>query len=368
MASQVFYSDLRVTPKKNIFVKLASLLDRTGLNSKIKKGSLVAIKVHFGERGNTGYISPVLIRQIVDIVKEHGGKPFLTDCSTLYSLGRGDAVSHIITAIENGFDYAVVGAPLIIGDGLNGGSAVKVKIDKGIFKEVSIGHDIFHSDCIISVAHFKGHELSGFGGTIKNVGMGCASRAGKLQQHSNVNPAVNTKICVGCGECLNWCAQGALSIVDKKSRIDPERCIGCGECFLICKEGAIQVKWNETSNVFQKKMVEYALGVLKGKEKRSVFINFITHVSPACDCYPCSDVPIVPDVGIVASTDPVAIDQASVDLVNQQIGNQNSALKDNFNPGEDKFKGIYPHLDWRTQLEYGEEIGLGTRKYKLVKL
>ncbi|MEW6615934.1 MAG: DUF362 domain-containing protein [Thermodesulfobacteriota bacterium] len=368
MASQVFYSDLRVTPKENIFVKLASLLDRIGLNSKIKKGSLVAIKVHFGERGNTSYISPVLIRQIVNTVKEHGGKPFLTDCSTLYHLGRGDAVSHIITAIENGFDYSVVGAPLIIGDGLNGGSSVKVKINKGMLKEVSIGHDIFHSDSIISVAHFKAHELAGFGGTIKNVGMGCASRVGKLQQHSNVNPVVNTKICVGCGECLSWCAQGAMSIVDKKSRIDPERCVGCGECFLICKEGAIQVKWNETGSVFQKKMVEYTLGVLKGKEKKSIFINFITHVSPACDCYPCSDVPIVPDVGIVISTDPVAIDQASVDLVNQQTGNRNSALKGNFDPGEDKFKGVYPHLDWRTQLEYGEEIGLGTRKYKLVKL
>ncbi|MFH2011490.1 MAG: DUF362 domain-containing protein [Pseudomonadota bacterium] len=368
MASQVFFSDLRVTPKKNIFVKLSSMLERLDLKAMIRKEGLIAIKVHFGERGNTSYVSPVFIRHIVEAVKKHGGKPFLTDCSTLYSLGRGDAVSHVVTAIENGFDFAVVGAPLIIGDGLKGGSSIKVKINKGIFKEVSIGHDIFHSDCIISVAHFKGHELSGFGGTIKNVGMGCASRAGKLQQHSNVNPEVSEKICVGCGDCISWCSQRAISIVDKKSKINPEKCIGCGECFLICKEGAIQVKWNETSSVFQKKMAEYAFGVLRGKEKRSIFINFITNVSPACDCYPCSDVPIVPDVGIAVSTDPIAIDQASVDLVNRQTGNHNSALKNNFNPGEDKFKGVYPHLDWSTQLEYGEEIGLGKRKYKLVKV
>lgn len=368
MASQVFYSDLRVTPKRNLFSKLASLLDRVELKSRVRKDDLVAIKLHFGEKGNTAYISPVFIRKIVDMVKEYGGKPFLTDCSTLYTGERGDAVSHLVTAIENGFDYAVVGAPLIIGDGLKGGSAVKVKIDKEIFKEVRIGYNIFHSDSIISVAHFKGHELSGFGGTIKNLGMGCGSRIGKLQQHSNVNPVIKRKLCIGCGECLDWCAQGAISIVDKKSRIDPERCIGCGECFLICKKGAIQAKWNETSAIFQKKMVEYTVGVLKGKGKRAVFINFITHVTPACDCYPCSDASIVPDVGIVASADPVAIDQASVDLVNQQAGHENSGLKANFNAGEDKFKGVYPHLDWSAQLQYGEEIGLGTRDYDLVKL
>jgi len=368
MTSQVFYSDLRVTPKENLFFKLTSLMDRVEMKSRIKKDDLVAVKLHFGEKGNTAYIRPVFIRKIVDLVKECDGKPFLTDCNTLYTGDRGNAVSHLATAIENGFDYAVVGAPLVIGDGLKGGSAVKVIINKKMFKEVSIGYEIFHSDGIISVAHFKGHELSGFGGTIKNLGMGCGSRVGKLQQHSSVNPVVKKKLCVGCGECLNWCHQEAISIKDKKATIDSEQCIGCGECFLICKEGAIQARWNEIGPSFQKKMVEYTLGVLKGKEKKSIFINFITSVTPACDCYPCSDAPIVPDVGIVASTDPIAIDQASVDLVNQQTGFENSALKSNFNPGEDKFKGVYPQLDWSTQLQYGEEIGLGTRDYELVKI
>ena len=366
--SVVFFSDLRVTPKENIFFKVSSLLDRVDLKSRIKKGNLVAIKMHFGERGNTAYISPVLIRKIVDAVKGSGGKPFLTDCSTLYKLDRGDAVSHLVTAIENGFDYAVVGAPLIIGDGLKGGSATKVRIDKEIFKDVSIGDDLYYCDNIISVAHFKGHELSGFGGTIKNLGMGGASRVGKLQQHSNVNPIIKKKICIGCGECIDWCPQEALSIVDKKSKIDANICIGCGECFLICKQGAIQANWNETSAVFQKKMAEYTLGVLKGKEKMSIYINFLTHISPACDCYPCSDVPIVSDIGIVVSADPVAIDQASVDLVNKQVGNKSSALQSNFDPGEDKFKGVYPYLDWETQLHYGQEIGLGVRDYELVTL
>ena len=368
MASKVFFTDLRVTPRKNLFSKLNSILEKAGLESTVKKGSVVAIKLHFGERGNTAYIRPVFIRKIVDMVKKNGGKPFLTDCNTLYTGARGNAAAHLETAIENGFDFAVVGAPLVIGDGLRGGSSVKVRIEKDIFEEVSIGSEIFHSDGIISVAHFKGHDLSGFGGTIKNLGMGCASRAGKLQQHSSVNPVVKKKLCIGCGECLDWCRQEAIAIEEKKANIDPQKCIGCGECFLICKQGAIQAQWNEAGASFQKKMVEYTLGVLKGKEQKSIFINFITRVTPACDCYPCSDVPIVPDVGIVASKDPIAIDQASIDLVNQQEGNRDSALKANFEAGKDKFRGVYPKIDWRVQLEYGEEIELGTRNYELVKL
>ena len=368
MASEVFYSDLRATPKENLFFKLNSLLERVDLKSRIKKDNLVAVKLHFGERGTTAYIRPIFIRRIVDKIKDYGGRPFLTDCNTLYGGERGNAVSHIVMAIENGFDYAVVGAPLIISDGLKGSSAVKVKIDKEMFKQVSIGKEIFHSDSIVSVAHFKGHELSGFGGTIKNLGMGCGSRVGKLQQHSSVSPSIKKKLCIGCGDCVEWCAQDAISLIDEKAKIDPKKCIGCGECFLICKQEAIQAKWNEMGPSFQKKMVEYTLGVLKGKEEKSVFINFITEVSPACDCYPCSDVPIVPDVGIVASTDPIAVDQASVDLVNQQPGNTNSVLKGNFDPGGDKFRGIYPQIDWTVQLKYGEEIGLGTREYELMKI
>ena len=368
MAREFFYTALKEQPKKNLFLKLNSLLDRVDLKSRMKKDNLVAVKLHFGEKGTTAYVRPIFIRKIVEKIKEHGGRPFLTDCTTLYGGERGNAVSHIVTAIENGFDYAVVGAPLIIGDGLKGGSAVKVKIDKEMFKHVSIGKEIFHSDSIVSVAHFKGHELSGFGGTIKNLGMGCGSRVGKLQQHSSVSPFIKKKLCIGCGDCVDWCAQEAISLVDEKAKIDPKKCIGCGECFLICKQGAIQAKWNEMGASFQKKMVEYTLGVLKGREERSVFMNFITDVSPACDCYPCSDVPIVPDVGIVASTDPIAIDQASVDLVNQQAGNRNSVLKSNFDAGGDKFRGVYPKIDWTVQLAYGEEIGLGTREYKLVTI
>jgi hypothetical protein len=368
MVSQVFYADLRVTPRKNLFSKLDSLLERVDLRSKIKKNHLVAIKLHFGEKGNTAYIRPIFVRKIVDKVKESQGRPFLTDTSTLYIGNRAEAVSHLTTAIENGFAYAVAGAPLIIADGIRGNTGREVNIKKPIYREVSIATEIVNADNLVGIAHFKGHDLAGFGGTLKNLGMGCASRKGKLAQHSTIAPKIDESLCIGCQECMPWCAFGAISLVNDKARIDPERCQGCGQCILVCPQGAVQIQWNQNSAIFQKKMVEYAYGALRGKEGSSVFLNFIMQVSSVCDCCSYSDIPIVEDVGIVVSTDPVAIDQASVDLVNLQSGNPNSALKSGYGKGEDKFRGIFPQIDWEVQLKYGEEIGLGFRRYELIKV
>ena len=224
------------------------------------------------------------------------------------------------------------------------------------------------ADAIVSAAHFKGHELSGFGGTIKNLGMGCASRKGKLAQHSTVCPKVKRKKCEGCGECVEYCAQKAISLKDEKARINSKKCVGCGECIIVCPNQAIQIQWNQEIPAFLESMVEYTAGVLKGKEGAASFLNFITQVSPACDCYPHNDVPIVADIGIVASNDPVAIDQASADLVNQAQGRKDSCLTKNFKPGQDKFRAVYPKVDWEIQLEYGEAMGLGSRDYELVKI
>jgi hypothetical protein len=262
----------------------------------------------------------------------------------------------------------VVDAPLIIADGLRGGNETAVKVDLKQFKRVYIGSEIVRADAIVSVAHFKGHELSGFGGTIKNLGMGCASRKGKLAQHSTVSPKVKRKKCEGCGDCVEYCAQKAISLVDEKAKIDRKKCVGCGECIIVCPNQAIQIRWDQAIPVFLENMVEYTAGVLKGKEDSAIFLNFITQVSPACDCYSHSDAPIVPDIGFVASTDPVAIDQASADLVNNAEGLKNSCLTKNFKPGEDKFRAIYPNTDWEIQLDYAEEIGLGTRSYELIKI
>ena len=339
--STVYFCSLRTSIKENLPAKLKRLVDTVGLKEIVSPRNLVAIKLHFGEKGNTAFIRPVLIRPIVDAVKDLGAAPFLTDANTLYAGTRGNSISHLITAIENGFAYSVVNAPVIIADGLRGASYAKVRIDREHIRTAYIGKEIAEADALISVAHFKGHELSGFGGAIKNLGMGCAARAGKLEQHSDLSPKVKSKKCVGCGECVEHCAQKAISLKEEKASIDPKRCVGCGECILICPNGAIDVQWNADVPLFQKKMAEYTCAVLKGKEKKSIFLNFLTNISPACDCYGHNDAPLVPDIGILASRDPVAIDQASVDLVNQQTGSSGSCLTGCKNAGEDKFNGLF---------------------------
>jgi uncharacterized Fe-S center protein len=363
--SPVFFSDLRGDAKKTVLDKVRALLEGVEIGNKIKANDLVAIKLHFGERGNTGFVRPVFVRRIVDTVRACEGKPFLTDTNTLYPGTRAESISHITTAIQNGFEYSVVDAPIIIAGGIRGTASVKVRIDKPIYPEVSIAHDIFVADSIIGVAHFTGHGLSGFGGALKNLAMGCSSREGKLKQHSSVAPKVKARRCTGCEICTRWCPPSAISMVNGKARIDPQRCIGCGECLSVCSEGAIRVQWDSDAVLFQKKMAEYGYGALVGKREKSIFLNFLTQVSPECDCLGHSDAPIVGDVGILSSLDPVAIDQASIDLVNKQPGNKGSRLEAHLGPGEDKFRAIYPDIDWEIQLEYAEEIGLGSRKYDL---
>jgi uncharacterized Fe-S center protein len=368
MPSVVYFIDLRAKYRENFLAKLGKLLETAGLARVVKQRDLAAIKLHFGELGNTAFIRPVFLRKIVECVKNVGAVPFLTDANTLYVGTRCDAACHIDTAIQNGFAYPVVDAPIIIADGLKGKSETAVEIDQKRFKKVYIGTEIVEANSLISVAHFKGHELSGFGGTIKNVGMGCASRRGKMAQHADVAPKVKAKKCVGCGECIARCAHNAIKLVKEKAKIDADKCVGCGECILVCPQSAVRVQWNASIPLFMEKMVEYTLGVIKGKESRSLFLNFITNVSPSCDCPPFNDAPIVRDIGVVAATDPVAIDQASVDLVNQERALPGCCLKKNRLPGRDKFKGIYPEVDWQLQLTYAEEIGLGTRDYVLEKI
>jgi len=364
--------DLRASAKEPNFKKFGRLLDALdikGIIQRRKKRPLIALKMHFGEKGNTSFIRPIYVRQVVDRIWESGGRPFLTDANTVYVGTRSQAVSHLTTAIENGFAYAVVKAPLVIADGLTGKAEVEVRIKKEQFKTVFLAEAIVEAEGLVTLSHFKLHELSGFGGALKNLGMGCASRKGKLSQHSNIAPKVTTKKCTGCGECVAHCAQEAIGInpETEKAVIDPKKCVGCAECILVCPYGNIQIQWNESIPVFLKKMMEYAYGVMQTKQGRGVFVNFITQVSPACDCYGHNDTPIVGDIGILASKDPVAIDQASADMVNQARGLPGSALKKK-SAGVDKFKDIYPQVDWPLQLEYAEKLGLGTRAYDLIKI
>lgn len=369
MEAKVYFTDMRATQKLNLIDKVGRLFLESGLNEIISPGDLVAIKLHFGEKGNTGFIRPQFIRRVVEEVKKAGGKPFLTDANTLYVGSRANAVDHLKTAMENGFAYSVVDAPLVIADGLSGKDYHNVPVNLKHCKEVKIGSAVMLADVVIAVSHFKGHEATGFGGAIKNVGMGCGSRAGKQIMHSDMLPRVKSEKCKGCSRCAQWCPAGAIAVGElKMAEINENLCIGCGECTITCPHGAIGVNWrNNMEHGLQEKMVEYAAGVLSNKTGKCGFINFLNNITPDCDCFNFSDAPVVRDIGILASKDLVAIDQASVDLVNGEKGLPGTQLEGK-EVGGDVFRALHPGIDWSRQLAYGEEIGLGTRKYELISL
>lgn len=369
MPSKVYFTDMRATQKFNLLDKVGKLFAEAGLTETVSPKDLVAIKLHFGEKGNTSYIRPQFIRKIVDEVKKAGGKPFLTDANTLYVGSRSNAVDHLQTAIENGFDYAVANAPLVIADGLSGKDYIKVQVNLKHCQDVKIGSAVVLADALIAVTHFKGHEAAGFGGAIKNVGMGCGSRAGKQVMHSDMLPKVKEAKCKACGRCHQWCPTGAIAVGElKMALVDEVKCIGCGECTVTCPHGAIGVNWrNNMKDALQEKMAEYAAGVLQNKKGKVGFISFLTNITPDCDCFSFSDAPVVRDIGILASLDPVAIDQACIDLVNRERGLPGSKLEGREDV-TDKFGALYPDIEWSRQLAYGEEIGLGSREYDLIKI
>ena len=369
MTSKVYFADFRATSRENIVDKLGRLCEIAGIKDVLDKDNLTAVKIHFGEKGNTAFIRPPYIRKIIKCIKETGATPFLTDANTLYAGSRSDAVSHIETAVANGFSFSSMDAtPIVIADGLRGKTETKIKIDRKNCSHAYIGSEIINADALISIAHFKGHERAGFGGTLKNLGMGCASRKGKMVQHSSVSPKVKKKNCIGCLECINHCPVLAIELKEKKAVIDSEKCIGCGECIIRCQNDAVQIRWDQNVPIFLERMVEYTEGVLKNKTGKSFYINIVADITPKCDCIPFNDSPIVRDIGILASKDPVAIDQAAVDLVNNEEALPETALKRNKNKGEDKIKGLYPNIDWQYQLDYAESLGLGTCSYELEKI
>ena len=268
----------------------------------VDEGDLTAIKLHFGERGNDGYLNPVLVRQVVDKVRERGGKPFLTDTNKLYTGSRHNAVDHIITALENGFDYTVTRAPLIISDGLRSDNSVEVRIDRKRLEKVTLARDIVTADSLIALSHFKGHEMTGFGGAIKNIAMGGAPAIGKKEQHA-CRMAVDRDKCIGCGKCYDVCPGGAVMIEESKARILIERCIGCGECLTVCTENAAGIDWATELRPMVERMAEYAYGVAQCHKGHIGYMNFLLNVTPDCDCTPWSDANIVPNIGILASKD-----------------------------------------------------------------
>ena len=370
--SKVYFTDLRTKPGTNLLDKLEKLVKKAGLESVDFDKKFVAIKIHFGEPGNLAYIRPNYAARVVKVIKELGGKPFLTDANTLYSGRRANAVDHLEAAMENGFNPLAVGCNVIIADGLKGTDYKEIEVNMKHCKTAKIGTAIADADVIISMNHFKGHEMTGFGGAIKNIGMGCGSRGGKLEMHSASQPKINEKKCSSCRQCVKNCAHEAVTFnSEKKAVIDYDKCVGCGQCVAVCLFNAAQVIWNEAADTANEKIAEYTYAVLK--DKQSFHINFIMNISPNCDCWSSNDMAIVPDIGIAASFDPIALDMASVDMVNKAPIIKGSLLDEKAchcheheDKSFDKFGHIHPDTDWRAGLKHGEEIGIGNMEYELI--
>ena len=367
--SNVYFTNLRVKPSQNLLKKLENLVIKAGIQKIDFQKKIVALKIHFGEPGNLAYLRPNYAALIVKLLKSKEALPFLTDCNTLYYGRRSNAPSHLEAAFENGYNPIATDCPVIIGDGIKGTDYQEVPLNMEYCRSAKIGKAIFDSDIIISMTHFKGHEMTGFGGTLKNLGMGCASVGGKLFLHSGASPEIHEENCTGCRVCEKNCAYDAVHVGrDKIAHINYEKCVGCGQCVAVCQYDSARVVWQNSSETVCRRIAEYTYAVLK--DKPAFHISFIMNVSPNCDCWGFNDYPIVPDIGMAASFDPVALDRACADLVKAAPALPGSRICDDHKngdlQGEDKFKLTHPDTFWQAGLEHAEKIGLGNNSYDLI--
>ncbi len=368
--SAVYFTSFRTQRDVPITDKLKKLCRKAGIGSMDLDGKFVAIKMHFGELGNLAFLRPNYARAVAEMVKEAGGLPFLTDCNTLYPGSRKNALEHLDCANLNGFNPITTGCQVIIADGLRGTDDITVPVKNGEYcKEALIGRAIMDADVVISLTHFKGHELTGFGGAIKNLGMGCGSRAGKMRQHKEGKPHINPDLCRNCKRCARECGSGAISYASGKAVIDHDLCKGCGRCIGACIFDAISNTNDNANELLCCKMAEYAQAVCQ--DRPNFHISLVMDVSPNCDCHSENDAPILPDLGMFASFDPIALDQACADACQKLTPLPDSQLGDNLRkPGwnwhRDVFLDSNPNIRWKETLQHGEKIGLGTRSYDLI--
>ncbi|MGN1057938.1 MAG: DUF362 domain-containing protein [Candidatus Avelusimicrobium sp.] len=373
--AKVYFTDFHTEAfGQGLPAKLKKLIKAAGIGNIDMNGKFVAVKMHFGELGNISYLRPNYAKAVADVVTELGGNPFLTDCNTMYPGSRKNALEHLRCAWENGFTPLTVGCPIIIGDGLKGTDDIEVPVNGGEYvKKAKIGRAVMDADVFISLTHFKGHEMTGFGGAIKNIGMGCGSRAGKTDQHSSGKPSIDPSLCRGCRRCQRECANGGL-VFDaeaKKMQVDQNSCVGCGRCLGACNFDAISFDNDAANALLNCRMAEYTKAVVDGRP--NFHISLIVDVSPNCDCHCENDIPILPNIGMFASFDPLALDQACVDACLKASPMPGSQLAENmkkpvFVDMHDHFTNSTPESEWKSCLEHAEKIGLGTRSYELITI
>ena len=391
MGAQVCFADMHVKAGDSILAKFERLIEKAGIDQIDFKDKFVAVKVHFGEYGNLAFLRHQYAKVLCDHIKARGGKPFLTDCNTLYVGYRNNALNHLDAAFMNGYNPLSTGVHTIIADGLRGTDEREIPVEGGEYvKEAKIGAAVAEADIVVSLTHFKGHVNAGFGGALKNIGMGCGSKKGKMEMHSSGTPRISASKCIGCGMCVDHCANDGVQVEDGVAVIDEAHCVGCGFCIAYCPTGAIMTKWDEAKPVMNCKIAEYTKAVLAGKP--SFHVSLVLDVSPDCDCERHNDVPVIPDVGMFASFDPVALDQACVDAANRQPVIQGSkadpqakeaSVSDHMDgaraipeqafaeeaadgDSHDVFKMVHPDTDWAAGLDHAVKLGIGTRDYDLV--
>ena len=364
---KVYFTDMKTTFSENLPQKLERLIRTAGIGDIDFSEKYTAVKMHFGEPGNLAFLRPNYAAVVVKVIRALGGKPFLTDCNTLYVGGRKNALDHLDAAYQNGFSPFSTNCHVIIADGLKGTDEVLVPVEGGEYvKEAKIGRAVMDADVLITLNHFKGHECTGFGGALKNIGMGCGSRAGKMEMHSAGKPYVDQEPCIGCGRCVKICAHDAPSVTDGKASIDHARCVGCGRCIGVCPTDAVCPASDESNDILNCKIAEYSKAVLS--DRPHFHISLVIDVSPNCDCHSENDIPIVPDVGMFASFDPVALDKACADAVNRQSVIPGSQLDKMPHVHHDHFIDSAPTTNWRSCIEHAEKIGLGSAEYELIEI
>jgi uncharacterized Fe-S center protein len=304
---------------------------------------------------------------VVNRLKLKESRPFLTDTCTLYSGGRHNAVDHAVTAVQHGYTYESTGAPFIPADGLRGHDYEEVAFDGKRVRKAKIASAILKAEKIVFLTHFKGHLAFGFGGTLKNLGMGCASSAGKKEQHSNSKPVILPDACTACRQCALACPEQAISMTTGVAVIGYDKCVGCGQCVAVCNYNAAQVKWDSGGPEFIEKVCEYASAVERRFRGKAFYLNFAVNITPDCDCWGQNDAPIVQDAGIFGSFDPFALEKATFDAVNRSPVNPTSRHCAVLGKGPNVFQDLRPHIPSDYVFEYLRTLGHNL-DYSIVKV